>query len=165
MKPRAERLICGMATIFDQPSQNDGDQWSAGIFHDWLEIAQPLPLLYDHGPIFNTWGVTQKLGTAHRFAEVRYPVHGLMALCEIDFADGWGDSVLKDISSILSQQWLPSAWAFSIAVYPADDWSMVVPFELSLTKRPSFDDARILGTGDEALEFWSLATGQDRVAI
>jgi hypothetical protein len=81
-------------------------------------------------------------------------------LCELDFADGWGDAALRDIKSILSQRWLPAAWGFSIAVYPAEDMSMVVPYELSLTKRPSFEDARVLGTGDEALEFWSIATGQ-----
>jgi hypothetical protein len=160
MKAKAERLIVGMATCFDQPSLKDGDFWSAELFRDWLDVAQPLPLLYHHAPIFTPWGVTPKLGTAHRFAEVDYPVPGIMALCEIHEADGWGDSALRDIKSILSQRWLPAAWGFSIAVYPAEDGSMVVPFELSLTKRPSFEDARVLGTGDEALEFWSIATGQ-----
>jgi hypothetical protein len=97
---------------------------------------------------------------AHRFAEVSYPVPGILALAEIDCADGWGDSVLADIKSILSQRWLPAAWAMSIAVYPAED--MAVPFELSLTKRPAFEDAKILGVGDEALEVWSLLTEQRR---
>jgi hypothetical protein len=61
---------------------------------------------------------------------------------------------------VLSTRAIPAAWGFSIAVYPAEDGSLVVPSELSLTKRPSFEDARVLGTGDEALEFWSIATGQ-----
>jgi hypothetical protein len=104
--------------------------------------------------------MTPKLGRAYRFAEVSYPVRGILALAEIDHADGWGDSVLQDIKSILSQRWLPAAWGFSIAVYPAEDMSMVVPFELSLTKRPAFEDARILAVGDEALEVWSLLTEQ-----
>jgi hypothetical protein len=39
-----------------------------------------LPLQLDHGPIFNSWGVTDRLGYARRFAVVSYPVSGLLAV-------------------------------------------------------------------------------------
>jgi hypothetical protein len=164
MKINAHRVVCGLATVFDQPSLKDGDSWSAEIFRDWVDVAQPIPLLYDHTPIFSPWGVTPKLGTAYRFAEVSYPVHGILALCEIEAADGWGDSALADIKSILSQRYLPAAWGLSIAVYPAEDMSFVVPFELSLTKRPSFEDCKILGVGCDAIDLWHDLTEQ-RISV
>jgi hypothetical protein len=164
MKINADRVVIGLATVFDQPSLKDGDSWSAEIFRDWVDVAQPLPLLYDHKPIFNPWGPTEKLGTAYRFAEVSYPVPGILALCQVDRADGYGDTVLADIRSILSQRWLPAAWGLSIAVYPAEDMSFVVPFELSLTKRPSFEDCRILGVGGNAIDLWHDLTEQ-RISV
>ncbi len=115
-----------------------------------------IPLLVDHGPLINSWGVTPSVGTARWFAPVTYPVRGLLCLAEIDFADGWGVSLLHDITSILHQKWLPAVWGMSVGAYLTED--AVLPHEVSLTRRPAFEDARVLAVGADALSTWELLT-------
>jgi hypothetical protein len=109
-----DRLICGLATCFGQPSGNDGTTWSAAHFRDLIGLEIAVPLLLNHGILINSWGVTPRIGVARKFAHVTYPVQGLLCLGEIEYADGWGDSILADIRSILEQRCLPAAWGFSV---------------------------------------------------
>jgi hypothetical protein len=113
-----------------------------------------LPLQLDHGPIFNSWGVTDRLGYARRFAVVSYPVSGLLCLAGIEHADGWGDGLLHDITSILRQRWLPAAWGMSIGCRVAEN--AVLPHEVSLTKRSAFADTRLLAVGADAMSTFEL---------
>jgi hypothetical protein len=94
---------------------------------------------------------------------VTYPVTGLLCLAELDYADGWGDSLLHDIDSILRQRWLPAAWATSVGAYLTED--AVLPYELSLTRRPAFEDARVLAVGVDALATWELVTEAPNVSM
>ena len=52
MKMNPARLICGLATVFDQPSQSDGQSWSADQFADFLGLETAIPLMVDDDVIF-----------------------------------------------------------------------------------------------------------------
>jgi len=62
--------------------------------------------------------------------------------------------VRADISSVLSQRWLPAAWGMSIGAYATED--TVVPVEISLTRNPAFADVRVLAVGADALAAFEL---------
>jgi hypothetical protein len=158
MKISPDRVIVGLATVFDQPCQNDGTTWAVEQFADFLGLETALPLMINHDLIISSWGVLSHIGTVRRFAAVDYPVPGLLALALVDEdVHGVGDSILHDVQSILSQRWLPAAWGVSIG-YRAADNGAVLPHEVSLTKRPAFADARVLGAGEDALNTWELLT-------
>lgn len=48
-------------------------------------------------------------------------------------------------------------WGMSLGVRWVDD--LAWPFEVSLTRSPRFEDARVLGVGNAALARWELLTG------
>jgi hypothetical protein len=125
-------------------------------FEQFLDSEIGVPLLVDHGPLINSWGVTPSVGTARWFAPVTYPVTGLVCLAELDYADGWGDSLLHDIDSIRRQRWLPAACGMSIGAFIEDD--VVLPIEVSLTRTPAFEDARVFAVGVDAMATWELLT-------
>ena len=81
-------------------------------------------------------GLTPSVGTARKFAAVEYPVKGLLCLAEVDYADGWGDSILRDVGKALSQEYLPSVWGFSVAAKTLEDGQMW-PVEVSITRKPA----------------------------
>jgi hypothetical protein len=145
------RLIVGVATVFNQRAVG-GAYWEAEQFHAFLSMHIGVPLRIDHGPIWNSRGAIFNVGTARHFASVAYPVRGLLCLAEIDHAEGYGDSLLADIDSILRQQWLPSGWGMSLGANTLDGVTM--PFEVSVTRSPGFSDARILAVGARALSTW-----------
>jgi hypothetical protein len=152
-----DRLVCGVATIFDEPSRNDGRAWSVDDFAAFLGLETAIPLLLDHGPIVHTWGITDRLGMVRGFFPIVSPVRGLLTMAEVDYAGGAGDSVLTDIRSILSQRWLPAAWGMSVGAWVEE--GTVVPYEVSLTRKPAFESARVLAAGPQALDTWELLTG------
>jgi hypothetical protein len=92
-----DRTICGIATVFGQPSPNDGRSWKAEQFKDFLPLETAVPLRVDHGPLISGRGVIMSVGTVRRFAAVTWPTHGLLVLAEVDHADGFGDELLHDM--------------------------------------------------------------------
>lgn len=153
-----DRTIVGLATCFDVQPQR-GRPWRAERFRDFLDDRYPsaVPLRVDHGPLVSRAGVTNSIGVARAFAAVKIPVPGLMCLAEVEAAGGLGDWLLHDIESILSQKWLPPGWGMSLGASVLDD--MVVPFEVSVTRSPAFEDAVVLGVGEAAMSIWDLLTG------
>ena len=147
-----DRLVVGIATCFDVRSKN-GFEWSAQQFQEFLDHGVPVPLLFEHEPIVVSSGFIPQIGLARRFEPVSYPVRGLLCLAEVQWADGWGDQVLQDIKSVLSQQWLPSAWGFSIGAAIGETGEIWIE-EVSITRKPGFADARILACGPDALQTW-----------
>jgi hypothetical protein len=117
-------------------------------------------LRVDHGPLINSRGVIMNVGVVRGVAEISNTVNGLLILAEIDHAEGYGDGLLHDIRSILSQTWLPAVWGLSIAAHVTED--TVLPYEISLTKRPAYENAKVLGVGEEALDTWNLLTEMPR---
>lgn len=136
MRMDHDRLVCGLATAFDVPDGNGGEPWSADQFQDFVDAGYPVPLLLNHERPINSWGLTPSVGTARKFAAVEYPVKGLLCLAEVDYADGWGDSILRDVGKALSQEYLPSVWGFSVAAKTLEDGQMW-PVEVSITRKPA----------------------------
>lgn len=153
MKFDSSRCLVGIATAFDVPAANDGVSWAAEEFRDFVDAGFPVPLMVNHEPLINSWGITPSIGTARRFAPVEYPVRGLLCLAEVDHADGWGDSILRDVGKALSQEYLPSVWGFSVGVKATEDGQLWL-VEVSITRKPAFSDARILACGPDALQTW-----------
>jgi hypothetical protein len=147
-----DRLVCGIATCFDVRSET-GIQWSAGQFQGFVDHGMAVPLLFEHEPIIASSGFIPEIGVARRFEPVSYPSRGLLCLAEVKWADGWGDSILRDIRSVLSQQWLPSVWSFSVSALIAEAGEIWIE-EVSITRKPAFSDARILACGPDALQTW-----------
>ena len=56
----------------------------------------------------------------------------------------------------MGQEWMP-AYGLSIACEEIPG-EMVLPFEVSLTTRPSFSDAKVLAIGEAAMTTWNLLT-------
>jgi hypothetical protein len=150
-----DRALVGVATVFNQRSRN-GWFWSAAAFKDFLGLETAVPLRVDHGPLISHRGVIMNVGTVRHFAEISSPVRGLLVLAEVDHSEGWGDSLLVDIGSILSQRWLPAAWGMSIGAHVTED--TVLPYEVSVTRNPAFEDALVLGVGADALATWEILT-------
>ena len=150
MRMDQDRAVCGIATVFDVRSEN-GFEWSADQFQVFVSDGMAVPLLFEHEPIIVSSGFIPQIGVARRFEPVSYPVPGLLCLAEIQEANGWGDSILRDIRSVLSQQWLPSAWGFSVGARIGETGEIWIE-EVSITRKPAFRDARILACGPDALQ-------------
>jgi hypothetical protein len=153
------RLVCGVATCFSVRSST-GIHWTREQFQEWFDLGMALPVLHDHLPIIDLRGWVVTIGNARLFEPVGllvdgFPLDCLLCLVEVDYSP-WGDSVLAELRSSLAIWSGRSRWGFSIGAHHFDD--MVVPFELSITSRPSFSDAKILAVGGEALETWELLT-------
>jgi hypothetical protein len=157
------RAICGIATCFDTPTRDGQKAWAAQHFDLVCELELPVPLRVDHGPIIASWGFVDSLGTVERFASVEYPVPGLLILAEIGDADGFGDSILRDIARSLSFEFFAPVWSFSVgALWDGQD--QVILREISLTRTPGFSDAKVLGVGPAAVEMFAMLTEKKPVS-
>ena len=81
----------------------------------------------------------------------------MLILGETGDADGFGDSVLRDIAKSLSFEYFDPTWSFSVgALWDGED--QVILREISLTKTPAYPDARVLGVGSDAVELFAMLT-------
>jgi hypothetical protein len=151
------RLICGLATLFGVRSAN-GYLWSVEQFQRFLDLQIGIPLRVDHGSLITNRGAIRYIGTARYFATVESPAPGLLCVAELDHDDfGFGEQVIADLVAMTSQRWLPPNWAMSIGARYTED--LIMPYEVSITQSPAFEDARILAVGPEALSTWELLAG------
>jgi hypothetical protein len=157
------RLLCGYATVYDQPRRDDGRSWSAEQFEEFVALEIGVPLRVDHGPLFDRHNVIMSIGKCRRFASVTHPVPGLLMLAEVGCVGTYGDQLLHDLEVQRSQSWLPAGWRFSIGALVSEG-GLVIPHEVSITSRPAYDAAVILEVGDGALSTWELLTEQ-QVAV
>jgi hypothetical protein len=152
-----DRLICGLATLFGTMAHS-GVFWTARMFEGWLRSPiTALPLRVNHSMLAIERGglVITNVGTCRMFATVKEPRDGLLTLAEID--DGpWGDALLEDVRRHMGQEWMPT-YGLSIACQEIPG-EMVLPFEVSLTTRPSFSYAKVLAIGEAAMTTWNLLT-------
>jgi hypothetical protein len=126
-----------------------------------VDLELPVPLRYDHDRIFALSGLAYDLGTIERFAAVTHPAPGLLVLGQIA-ENGYGDSALRDIQKSLSYQFFSPDWGLSIAGLWDGEGQAIIQ-EISLTRRPAYTDARVLGIGAEAVETWNMLT-EERAA-
>jgi hypothetical protein len=152
-----DRMIVGVATCFGVRAHN-GTFWRRDMFDPWLRLdGQAVPLRVDHAPLIGNGGVLLNVGAARRFAAIKEPVNGLLALCEV--ADGpWGDAILEDVARHLEGPEWPPSYGFSIGAkfIPGE---IVLPFELSLTLEPGFSQALVLDVGPQSQDVWDALTG------
>jgi hypothetical protein len=151
-----DRLICGLATLFNTVAHG-GLFWTRKMFTDWLSIRMAIPLRVSHSVIAveSAGLVITDVGTARLFAPVLEPMPGLLTLCEVD-EGRWGDALLRDVEHHQDQPWLPP-YGFSLGchVVPGE---AVMPYEVSLTTRPQFSDAKVIAVGREAQTIWDMLT-------
>jgi hypothetical protein len=117
-----------------------------------------VPILVDHGPLVASWGLVDNVGEIGRFAHVTYPLDAMLILGQVDFAHGFGDTILDDLRMTLQQRYMPPGWGFSVGGWQDPDTGEVVLSEVSLTRRPAYSDARVLGVGPEAVELFAMLT-------
>jgi hypothetical protein len=152
-----ERAICGIATCFGVPSR-DGDIWTAENFDLVTGLELPVPLRVDHGILVGRWGFVDNVGTVSRFAKIDYPISGLLVLGQVDFAHGFGDSILHDLRLTLQQRYMPPVWGFSVGGWQDPDTGEVVLKEVSLSRRQAYADARALEIGPDAIALFDMLT-------
>jgi hypothetical protein len=152
-----QRAICGVATAFDVPSK-DGDVWTAEDFDLVIGLELPVPLKVDHGILVGRWGLVGSVGTIYRFAHVTYPLNGMLILGQVDFAHGFGDSILHDLRLTLQQRYMPPVWGFSVGGWQDPDTGKVVLKEVSLSRRQAYSDARVLAVAEDAPPLFEMLT-------
>jgi hypothetical protein len=135
------RAICGIATVFGQPSPNDRRIWKVEHFRRFLDLEIGIPLRIEHGPLITNSGVIRYLGTVRRFAVVEYPVPGLLVLAEMDDIPELED-LLADLVAITTQRWLDPAWGMSLAAHVLAEDGTAKPFEVSSASRRPFQTPR-----------------------
>lgn len=160
-----DRLVCGLATVFDVASRNGGS-WSAEAFSRWLELDSGLSMRVEHDSVrrpaqavLTDAALLMYPGTEHvsvgrwsRFAAVASgsTPAGLLALGEVDTGTV-GDGVLGAVRD-------GTLCGLSLGAWRDDDH--VVPYECSLTTSPAYDQALILGTGAAAARVFEMLAGQ-----
>jgi hypothetical protein len=150
------RAITGLATVFDTAPKS-GKPWGAQHFDIAAGLELAIPLRLNHEPIISSWGLTDSIGTVERFVAVDYPVPGLLVLAEVGEANGFGDSIIRDIQKSLSFEYSAPVWSFSVgALWDGED--QVILQEISLTRTPGFRDAKVLAVGESAVETFELLT-------
>jgi len=157
MRINPDRAIAGIATCFDVPSQ-DGNIWSAGQLSLAWDLEMPVPLMVNHGPLVASWGCVDRVGMISRFAKIDYPVNGLLVLGEVEFAHGFGDTILNDLRLTLQPRYLPPGWGFSVGGWRDPDTGEVVLREISLSRRQAYADAKVLEIGPEAIDLFDMLT-------
>jgi HK97 family phage prohead protease len=157
--------ICGYVAVWDATSGVIADDCGQrhrlicqrGCLDDWLTLGLAVPLAVQHGPVITTRGVQQTIGAMRQF---RADPFGVLALGELDTSD-----VASGVEHAIRAGHL---WAFSVgwatnADIPTYPHGLVIPTvtmgqaairEVSVTDRPGFPDAKILGIGDPAEWLW-----------
>jgi phage head maturation protease len=157
--------IAGYVVAWDVPSGVVADERGARhrlicerhALDDYLTLGLGAPLAVQHSPIFTSRGVQASIGTMRHF---RPDAFGLLALGDLDDSE-----VAASVERSIRQGWL---WAFSVgwatdAEIPLYPHGLVIPTvrmtraairEVSVTERPGWPDAKILGVGETAEFVW-----------
>jgi hypothetical protein len=140
----AGRLLCGFATVFDEDAV-DGRRAHMSFEFRALLGDFVLPLWVNHFPQLTS--AHQGVGRTLRFAMVLKPPNGiprgLLMLAAFD-ANPYGDSALEVVRN----------GQFSGLSLGGNGRP-----EVSLTDRPAYENARVLGVGQDAASVWELLTG------
>jgi hypothetical protein len=159
------RLLVGLATVFDQPGLDGTPPWPASAFRRFVALETAIPLKVGHqsvAAIYSSGQVVTSVGRAFDFAivpEASTPP-GLLALARLD-EGGLGDSLLGEIRRGL-KPWAERRWALSVGgwEYDGHHGHLVLPRELSLTQTPAYPDALILAVGADAARVFELFAGR-----
>lgn len=154
-----ERLICGLATVFGQRHPG-GVVWQARHFGKFVDSGHTVPMWIDHrepvlaGENVGTWVAFAAVGKSSTPA-------GLLAIGEFANSPA-GEGHLEEARSANPWGGEP-LWGLSVQAADISDdesgrWWLR---ELSLTRKPIHDNARVLGVGPYAGDVWRLLTGTE----
>jgi hypothetical protein len=148
------RLVCGLAVPFDEAGRDGSPARTRAQFETFVDLETGLPLRWQHESLYGSREMVQTIGVARRFALVpdRTTPAGVLTLGELDDIP-WCDSLLKDIDR-------RQITGLSFGLDLLREEHIAFPFELSICFEPVYDNARIIGTGRQALEAWELLTAQ-----
>lgn len=160
-----DRLLCGFATLFGVRSPSDPWVLRSEHFARFVRADAAVPLRVDHDGVVTRRGVLLDIGAVRRFACVTTPAEGLLSLAQVAEGD-IGDNILHEINDGLRSTWGPGCtWGMSVAAGKhAEDSTSWWVTEVSLTREPAIEGARILAVGMEALRTWELLTAQHALA-
>jgi hypothetical protein len=160
------RAVCGVATVFGRrpvdfdrrPPEERHRVFQAADFRAFVDIGLGLPLMIEHQVVFTPHGLLPSIGTIKRLSIIEgHPTvpDCLLALGEVSVGEvgysalqaldegGWGMSVRA------AEYWSSNAWV--------SGWSVL---EVSLTRSPAIEGARVIGVGADAVRRWELLTGE-----
>ena len=150
------RQFCGFATTWGPP-----ENWDADSFRRWVKLETGVPLKLGHDAvIFSSGLVLEAVGRITDSAlldEASSHPGGLLVLSVLD-PGPVGDLVLADTRNPRPHR---RPWGLSVAARILREGARVelaLPWEISLTPRPAYPDALILGVGDRAARVWDLLT-------
>jgi hypothetical protein len=166
----SERLLVGLATVFDRPSADRvKTRWPASAFQRFTDLSPAIPVKLDHKAIVTAYSNGQIITSIGRTLD--YAIlpdsgstpAGLLTLARLDAGD-LGDGLLAQVRRGLGPWTGGHRWGFSVhaAILDGDHSNVreAWPTELSLTTKPAFEDALVLASGADALRVWELLTGR-----
>jgi hypothetical protein len=152
------RLVVGVALPFGAWSGNGDPPFTVRAVRRWCALGLGLPMKLEHRALLLPGLVARDVGSWRRFVTLETELGGLppglLALGEVDEGRG-GDALLRELARD------PGAWALSVRAFVALEpggaaVSEALFSEISLTRKPAHDAARLLALGPEALELWGL---------
>lgn len=158
-----ERAIVGLVTTFGEPDVNDGTVWQARQFAEFADEYLAVEMLLEHRhPLdVDSPGV---LGTWREFAAVAEgsTPAGLLAIGEFGYSPT-AENLLRQLADDHDPIVGVVGWGLSVTAAdasPHEDGSLMWVKEASLTRRPAYEQARVIGVGPYALDVWTLLTGR-----
>jgi hypothetical protein len=151
-----DRQFCGLATVWGPP-----ENWDADTFRPWVSLRMGVPLKLGHeAVIFASGAVLERVGQVTDSALVDEASSHPGGLLVFGFLDPGpvGDRVLADTRNPRPHR---RPWGLSVAAAVLHEGARVelaLPWEISLTQRPAYPQALILGVGDRAARVWDLLT-------
>ncbi len=158
-----ERAIVGLAAVFGEPDVSHGDVWQARQFADFAEAHLGVDMLLEH-----RWpddlDSPGSLGTWREFAAIAEgsTPAGLLAIGEFGHSPT-AEHLLRDLSTAYDPVTGVGGWGLSVTAADASTWedgSRLWVKEVSLTRRPAYEQARVIAIGRHALDVWELLTGR-----
>lgn len=155
-----ERAIVGLATVFDAPDRNEGTIWRAHQFADFVAERPGVEMRHEHRQPMDA---SERLGTWRAFALVPQgsTPPGLLALGSFGYSPS-AEGRLANLRESFNPWHGRRGWGLSVKagdVSDDEDGSRMWLEEVSLTRKPAYPMARVMGIGQYALDVWEMLTG------
>ena len=148
------REFTGLATVFDEPPED----WAADAFRPWVELGLGLPMQLDHDVVIFPSGGIKEVGKVTDTAllpETSTHPAGLLVLGHL-YPGPVGDAVIEGVRSPYPDG---RQWGLSIAaaiLHEGASVELAVPFEVSVTLKPVYEQALVLAVAERARVVWDL---------
>jgi hypothetical protein len=148
------REFVGLGTVLDAPPVH----WTAAAFRPWVQLEQFLPVQWQHDIVISPHGVTREIGKVTQTALIDEGTTPPALLVRGHFYPGpVGDAVLDGVRDYRPGE---RRWGLSLGAnvwHDEDgDVELAAPYEISVTLSPAYEDALVLGVGQQAEVVWDL---------